>query len=56
MWDYQVELLPNQTKNIWVIEGTYTIAPSFKNIVSLVDEGVFPPISATLRVQLQPLD
>jgi hypothetical protein len=47
MWDYQVELLPNQTKNIWVIEGTYTIAPSFKNIVSLVDEGVFPPISAT---------
>ena len=47
LWDYQVELLPNQTKNIWVIEGTYTIAPSFKNIVSLVDEGVFPPISAT---------
>ena len=22
LWDYQVELLPNQTKNIWVINGT----------------------------------
>jgi hypothetical protein len=47
MWDYQVELLPNQTKNIWVIDGTYTIAPSFKGIISLVDEGSFPPLFAT---------
>jgi hypothetical protein len=47
MWDYQVELLPNQTKNIWVIEGTYTVAPSFKGIISLVDEGSFPPLFAT---------
>jgi hypothetical protein len=47
MWDYQVELLPNQLKNIWVINGTYTVAPSFKNIISFVDNGPFPPISAT---------
>ena len=47
LWDYQVELLPNQTKNIWVIEGTYTIAPPFKSIISLVDEGPFPPMDAT---------
>ena len=47
MWDYQVELLPNQTKNIWVIDGTYTVAPSFKNLISLVDQGTFPPLSAT---------
>jgi len=47
LWDYQVELLPNQTKNIWVIDGTYTVAPAFKNIISLVNQGVFPPISAT---------
>ena len=47
MWDYQVELLPNQTKNIWVIDGTYTIAPAFKSGISLVNEGSFPPISAT---------
>jgi uncharacterized delta-60 repeat protein len=47
MWDYQVELLPNQTKNIWVIEGTYTVASSFKNNISLVDEGSFPPLFVT---------
>lgn len=47
MWDYQVELLPNQTKNIWVINGTYTVAPSFKGGISLINEGAFPPILAT---------
>ena len=47
MWDYQVELLPSQVKNIWVINGTYTIAPSFRGSISLVDNGPFPPISAT---------
>ena len=47
LWDYQVELLPNQTKNIWVINGTYTIAPSFKNSVVLVNDGVFPPVFVT---------
>jgi len=47
MWDYQVELLPNQTKNIWVIDGTYTVASSFKGSILLINEGAFPPISAT---------
>jgi hypothetical protein len=47
LWDYQVELLPNQTKNIWVINGTYTVAPAFKGGILLVNEGAFPPISAT---------
>lgn len=47
LWDYQVELLPNQTKNIWVINGTYTIASAFRNSVVLVNNGVFPPIFAT---------
>jgi hypothetical protein len=47
LWDYQVELLPNQTKNIWVIDGTYTVAPSFKGGILLINEGSFPPISAT---------
>jgi hypothetical protein len=47
LWDYQVELLPNQTKNIWVINGTYTVAAAFKNVISLVNQGVFPPIFAT---------
>ena len=47
LWDYQVELLPNQTKNIWVINGTYTVAPSFKNSISFIDQGAFPPVFAT---------
>jgi hypothetical protein len=47
MWNYQVELLPSQVKNIWVINGTYTVAPSFKGSISLVNNGPFPPISAT---------
>jgi hypothetical protein len=44
LWDYQVELSPNQTKNIWVLTGTYTVAPSFKQNISLTDDGVFPPL------------
>ena len=47
MWDYQVELTPNQTKNIWVIDGTYTVAPAFKSVLSLTNDGPFPPIAAT---------
>ena len=47
LWDYQVELAPNQTKNIWVINGTYTVAPAFRNVISLVNQGVFPPVFAT---------
>ena len=42
-WDYQIELTPNQVKNIWVIDGTYTVAPSFKASISLINDGVFPP-------------
>jgi len=25
LWEYQVDLFPNQTKNIWVVDGTYQI-------------------------------
>ena len=45
LWQYQVELEPNQTKNIWLINNTYSIAPSFSSGVVLVNQGVFPPIS-----------
>ena len=47
LWEYQVELTPNQTKNIWVINGTYTIAPLYQSMISLVNQGAFPPISST---------
>jgi hypothetical protein len=43
MWEYQVQLDPNQTKNIWSIDGTYTIADYFKTEIRTVAESVFPP-------------
>lgn len=42
MWEYQVELTPNQTKNIWIIDGTYSIAPLYVSSVSTVNDGVYP--------------
>ena len=47
LWEYQVELTPAQTKNIWVINGTYTIAPLYQSMVSLINQGAFPPVNAT---------
>jgi hypothetical protein len=44
MWDYQIQLSPNQVKNIWVTDGTYTVASSFKPSISLINDGVFPPV------------
>jgi hypothetical protein len=43
LWEYQVELEPNQTKNIWLIDNSYSIAPLFVPNVVLVNDGVFPP-------------
>ena len=48
MWEYQVPLLPNQTKNIWLIDNTYSVAPLFKGNISLTNTGVFPPLNATM--------
>lgn len=45
MWEYQVELAPNETKNIWLVNGTYSSA--FSNSMVLVNQGVFPPVYAT---------
>ena len=44
MWEYQVELNPNQTKNIWLINGTYSIAPLYQSSLVLVNNGTFPPV------------
>ena len=43
MWQYQVELEPNQTKNIWLMDDTYSISPLFLSSVVLVNDGVFSP-------------
>jgi len=42
MWEYQVNLDPSQTKNIWLIDGTYHIAQLFQSSVVLVNNGAFP--------------
>ena len=42
MWEYQVELNPNQIKNIWLLNTTYSSA--FPNSIVLVNLGPFPPI------------
>jgi len=47
LWEYQVELNPSQSKNIWLIDNTYSIAPSFRGSVLLVNEGVFPAVSVS---------
>ena len=44
LWEYQVELLPGQVKNIWLLNGTYSSA--FSNI-NLTNNGVFPPVGPT---------
>jgi len=43
LWQYQIELLPNQTKNIWLVNGTYSSAELFQQSIVLVNDGVFPP-------------
>ena len=43
LWEYQVDLFPNQVKNIWLVDNTYQISPFFSTGVVLVNEGVFPP-------------
>jgi hypothetical protein len=42
MWEYQVNLDPNQTKNIWLIDGTYDAAQVFESSIVLVNNGVYP--------------
>jgi hypothetical protein len=45
LWEYQVPLSSDQTKTIWLIDGTYTVAEAFDTSIVLTDEGVFPPES-----------
>jgi len=42
MWEYQVNLDPNQTKNIWLINGTYDTAQIFESSIVLVNDGAYP--------------
>jgi len=51
MWEYQVNLLPNQTKNIWLIDGTYDVAQIFESSIVLVNDGVYPLTPTPTRTQ-----
>jgi hypothetical protein len=42
MWEYQVNLDPNQTKNIWLIDNTFGISPVFSHNLQLVNDGSYP--------------
>ena len=48
MWVYQVPLKPAQTKNIFLLENTYSTA--FPTKIVLNDEGDFPPTSDVISV------
>lgn len=43
LWEYQVDLFPNQTKNIWVVDGTYQIAQFFGPQTVVSSDVSFPP-------------
>ena len=45
LWEYQVELLPSETKSIWLLNNTYSSA--FSNSIVLSDLGTFPFTSLT---------
>lgn len=47
LWLYQVELEPGETKNIWLIKDTFSIAPQFSQYVTIINNGDFPQISPT---------
>jgi hypothetical protein len=44
MWNYDFTIEAGQTRTIWLINGTYT-AP-LTSVLSVVDEGVFPPANS----------
>ncbi len=54
LWQYQIELLPNQTKNIWLVNGTYSSAQLFQQSIVLIDNGVFPPLQITPTPSVTP--
>ena len=50
MWEYQVPLKPAQTKNIWLIDGTYSTA--FPTSIVFGSQGVFPPPNPIVDINL----
>ena len=52
MWEYQVELLPSQTKNVWLMDDTYSTA--YYNNIEVVGIEPYPPLTPpTINVYSQ---
>ena len=45
LWEYQTELLPGETKQIWLLNNTYSTA--FSSSINLTNLGAFPFTSPT---------
>ena len=43
MWNYDFAVEAGQIKNVWVIDGTFTVPQT--SMLSVLDDGVFPPAS-----------
>jgi hypothetical protein len=54
LWQYQVEVNPNQVKNVWLINDTFSIATPFLQGIIIDNQGDFPPIPTPIPVP--PLD
>lgn len=52
LWQYQVELLPSEAKNIWLLNNTYSSA--FPNRIVLVNLGEFPSLTLTPTPSITP--
>jgi len=50
MWEYQVELLPSQTKNVWVLDDTYSTA--YVNNIDIIDIVAWPPPTPVSPLEL----
>jgi len=44
LWEYQIEIQPNETKKIWLLDGTFNISPFFSQNLVITESSDFPPI------------
>ena len=49
MWEYQVSLEPNQTKNIWLLNGSYSTSYT---TIARDSSSVFPPATESVIIEL----
>lgn len=47
LWEYQVELQPNERKKIWLLDNTFEISPYFSQSLVITEINNFPPSAPT---------